>query len=205
MQEVEIKFRVTDAPVLRAAAQRAGFSQKTPSTMERNTLLDTPDRTLRRAGELLRMRQYGERWVMTHKRHPTAEEAKNFSARHKMRVETETAVEDGEALTQVFASLGYRPVFVYEKLREEWNDGHGCLVLDETPLGIYAELEGAPEWIDATAEKLGVSESEYITESYGALFLRWKDETGSHAFNMTFNEISACSPDESHELAEAAS
>jgi len=31
--------------------------------------------------------------------------------------------------------------------------------LDETPIGNFCEIEGAPRWIDATAKKLGVTEN----------------------------------------------
>ncbi len=62
-------------------------------------------------------------------------------------------------------------------------------MIDETPLGVYAELEGPSEWIDATAGKLGISESEFITLSYGRIFEMWRDQAGSSATNFTFDEI----------------
>ena len=62
------------------------------------------------------------------------------------------------------------------------------LVLDETPIGVWAELEGEPEWIDAILELLGVAPSQCLTDSYGKLFLRWKEETGSPAEHLTFDE-----------------
>jgi adenylate cyclase class 2 len=64
-------------------------------------------------------------------------------------------------------------------------------VLDESPIGVWAELEGPPEWIEATLVKLGVAPELQSTESYGKLFLRWKDETGSPAENLTFDEVGA--------------
>jgi adenylate cyclase class 2 len=45
--------------------------------------------------------------------------------------------------------------------------------LDETPIGIFLELEGNPGWIDRTAATLGFSERDYIVESYGRLYLEW--------------------------------
>jgi len=41
-------------------------------------------------------------------------------------------------------------------------------------------------------EKLGIAPELRTTESYGRLFLRWKEETGSPAENLTFDEIAAC-------------
>jgi adenylate cyclase, class 2 len=64
-------------------------------------------------------------------------------------------------------------------------------VLDETPIGIYAELEGPPAWIDATLAALEIDPSTCLTDSYGRLFLQWKERTGSPAENLTFDEIPA--------------
>ena len=88
-------------------------------------------------------------------------------------------------------------VFRYEKFRTEWEMEEGHLVLDETPIGVWAELEGPPAWIDAMLERLCIAPELQSTESYGKLFLRWKAKTGSAAENLTFTEIAA--------LAEAAS
>jgi adenylate cyclase class 2 len=63
-------------------------------------------------------------------------------------------------------------------------------VIDETPIGNYAELEGAPEWIDHIAANLGVSHSEYVTLSYGRLFERWREENQSPAEHLTFEAVS---------------
>ena len=92
-------------------------------------------------------------------------------------------------LGKIFEALGFHPVFVYEKWRTEWTDRRGHCVLDETPLGLYAELEGPGDWIDATARKLGINESDFITLSYGRIFEVWRDQTGSKATNFTFEEI----------------
>jgi len=187
-REIEVKFRVEDAAALRKSLQAAGFHEQTPRTFERNVLYDTADRRLRSRQAILRVRRYGERWVVTHKCLPRDNDP---AARHKHREETETAVEDGEAIGQIFEQLGYAPAFVYEKWRTEYADGSGHCVLDETPIGMYAELEGAPEWIDAAGGRLGVDPARFMTLSYGRLFEQWQRQTGSSAKNLTFDEIPA--------------
>ncbi len=187
--EIELKFRVGSLKDLARRLQEIGFLIETARTFESNTLYDTEDRTLKGRGELLRLRQYGDRQVMTHKRHPDDEEE---GSRYKVRIETETAVEDSAALAEVFTRLGYGPVFRYEKYRSEYSDPaqEGAhMVVDETPIGIFAELEGPTSWIDRTLEALKVSINDCLTESYGKLFLAWKAETGSPAENLTFSEI----------------
>lgn len=184
--ETEIKFRVTDVPELTERLKAAGFHLDTPRTFESNVLYDTPDRKMRARTEILRVRQYGDKWVLTHKRLPDQGPGED---RHKHRVETETEVADGRALEEVFRSLGLAPAFRYEKYRTEWSDAEGHCVVDETPIGVFAELEGTPEWIDRAAVRLRVQRSEYMTASYGRLFEQWRAETGSNAEDLTFEAV----------------
>ncbi|HTW45778.1 MAG TPA: class IV adenylate cyclase [Acidobacteriaceae bacterium] len=188
--EIEAKFRVPDVGELAGRLRALGFHAVTLRTFERNTLYDTPDRKLRAIQSILRIRKYGERWVLTHKCLPPDHDP---DARHKHRIETETEVADGEALGQVFIRLGYEPVFVYEKWRAEYADATGHCVVDETPIGAFAELEGPEEWIDAISEKLGLEASALMTLSYGRLFEDWCRKTGSHLRDMTFAGIQGSS------------
>ena len=180
-KEVEIKFRIEDRPALEKALKRAGFRVLTPRTYEDNQLYDFPGGVLRGRGELLRLRRYGDQWKLTHKN-------RGSEGRHKSRQETETAVEDGEAVAAIFGRLGLAPSFRYEKHRIEYGDGTGHVVLDETPLGDFGEIEGPPRWIDRTARALGVQRDQYITASYAQMFFDWKQRTGSPAEQMTFRE-----------------
>jgi adenylate cyclase, class 2 len=184
--EIEVKFRIQNLPELEARLRSLDFQVITPRTFERNTLYDTPDRKLRSKQSILRIRKYGDRWVLTHKCLPNDHDP---AARHKHRIETETEVADGEALGTVFVQLGYHPVFVYEKWRAEYADASGHCVLDETPIGAFAELEGPEEWIDAVSARLGLDPSALLTLSYGRLFDNWCRETASPARDMTFAAV----------------
>jgi adenylate cyclase class 2 len=184
--EIEVKFRVRDLKALEAQLSQLGFRCKTPRTFERNILFDTPARELRATRQILRLRRYGDRWVLTHKQ-TTPNDSPD--ARHKERIETETAVEDGEAVASIFRVLGYTSTFVYEKWRSEWADSEGHCVLDETPIGQYAELEGPREWIDRMLATLHVDQADVTLLSYGRLFEQWQKQTGSQAQNMSFEEI----------------
>lgn len=180
--EVEIKFLVDDVRALERKLRASEFRRITPRTHEMNTLYDLPGEPLRNRGELLRIRKYGDRWILTHK-------AKGKAGRHKSRVETETDVSDGAKLAQIFAALGFSPSFRYEKFRSEWTDGKGHVVIDETPIGNVSEIEGPPRWIDRTAKQLGITRDRYITSNYAQMFFDWKHQTGSTAGEMTFKAV----------------
>jgi adenylate cyclase class 2 len=89
----------------------------------------------------------------------------------------------------ILRALGYQPTFRYEKFRAEWSDGRGHVVVDETPIGNFGEIEGAPRWIDQTAKKLDIRPEHYITDTYAGLFFAWKRRTCSAAREMTFGAI----------------
>jgi adenylate cyclase class 2 len=181
--ETEIKFRVDDIAELTRRLEAAGFRLHTPRAFESNVLYDTPSRQMRARTEILRIRSYAGRWVITHKRLPDVGPGEDT---HKHRVETETEVADGAAIEQIFLSLGLSPAFRYEKWRAEWTDGEGHCVIDETPIGNFAELEGPAEWIDHAALELGIAPASYITLSYGRLFEIWRTERHSDAQDLTF-------------------
>lgn len=183
--EIELKFPVDNEAALRATAERLGFRLVTERTFEENTLYDTEERLLKSRRQILRVRQYGDLITVTHKRMASGDIE---DTRYKTRIETESAVEDGAAMAEIFTQLGYGPVFRYEKFRTEWEMNEGHLVLDETPIGLWAELEGPIEWIDSILEKLEIDPETCSKESYGKLFLAWKERTGSPAENLTFEE-----------------
>jgi adenylate cyclase, class 2 len=189
--EIEVKIPVASLSTFERQLDQAGFHLDTPRTLEQNTLYDTPNRDLKARGEILRVRVYGKRHIVTHKRHPDGED---LTSMYKTRIETESEVADGRALADIFTRLGYGPAFRYEKYRSEYthpNAPGGHLVLDETPIGNFAELEGPTEWIDHMLMILGIDPALCITLSYGRLFLAWKDRTHSAANNLTFDEIAA--------------
>jgi adenylate cyclase, class 2 len=192
--EIELKFPVADPQALQARLPHLGFQLETPRTFEHNTLFDTPTRDLRAKRQILRLREYGGIHILTHKR---IDDRNAEPSRYKIRIETETAVSDPHALAEIFAQLGYTPAFIYEKYRTEYSildpatNTTPHLVIDETPIGTYAELEGPTDWIDRTLAELNVDPATSLTDSYGKLFLDWKQRTGSPAEHLTFAEIAS--------------
>jgi adenylate cyclase class 2 len=181
-KEIEIKFRVLDKGALNRRLRRSRFRLETRRTREFNTLYDLPGSPLRGRGELLRLRRYGGEWLLTHK-------AKRNSGRYKSRTERETKIGEGSEMEHILHALRFRPVFRYEKFRAAWTDGKGHVVVDETPIGTFGEIEGSPRWIEQTARALKIPPSDYMTESYTELFSKWKKTSGSAAREMTFRAL----------------
>jgi adenylate cyclase, class 2 len=179
-REVEIKLALRDAKTGRALLRAAGYRASVRRVLEQNAVYDFPDGRLRAAGSLLRLRTAGKLATLTFKGPPAG-------GRHKSREEIESTVSDAAPLAAIFAGIGLQLVFRYEKYRTEYRAGSkGIAMLDETPIGVYLELEGSPSWIDDAACELGFSEADYITASYAKLFFEWKARSNSPAEHMIF-------------------
>jgi len=184
--ETEIKLRVRDAAEGRRLLRSAGFHVVSRRVFESNVLYDTPSDTLRNQKTLLRIRKSGSHAILTYKSPPMGGE-------YKSREEIATKVNDPEALREILMRLGYQELFRYEKYRTVYQGGDrsGVATLDETPIGAFLELEGEPAWIDATAECLGFSESEYIKRSYYFLYVEYCKLRGEAPSHMIFDSESA--------------
>ncbi len=106
----------------------------------------------------------------------------------KIREELETVVGDGEILLRVLKELGLHVWFRYEKYREEFAHEDVIVAIDETPVGIFVEIEGSESGIASMAEALGRSQSDYILDSYRGLFLKHRDAFGITGQDMVFDE-----------------
>ena len=178
--EVEIKLSVPGAAPARRLLRNKGFRVFKPRVFESNDVLDTPEQRLRNSGSLLRIRSVKREVILTFKGPPQ-------NSKHKSREELEVSACDAQMLQSILARLGFQRVFRYEKYRTEFQRGKmGIVTLDETPIGTYLELEGPPAWIDGTARRLGFTEADYITLSYGQLYLDWCARQGSKAGDMVF-------------------
>lgn len=183
-QETEVKLSVSDVKTARTRLRAAGFRLFKRRVFEANTVYDTPRRTLREAATLLRLRQAAALATLTFKGTPIV-------ARHKSREELELTVSDAPVMGAILERLGYLPAFRYEKYRAEYRqpDSPGIATIDETPIGVFVELEGPPEWIDGTARQMGFAEADYINISYARLYQEWCRKEGVEASDMVFGRI----------------
>jgi adenylate cyclase class 2 len=179
--EIEIKLPVASAAVARRLLRAKGFRVTKPRVFEVNDVFDTPECRLRSTESLLRVRQVKNEAKLTYKAPPQ-------NGKHKSREELEVTADNAQMLAAILGRLGFKRVFRYEKYRTEFGRGRtGVVTVDETPIGCYMELEGAPEWIDRTARLLGFAESDYITLSYGRLYLDRCAQRGLEPGNMEFS------------------
>ncbi len=167
--------------MMRNRLRHLGFETHARRVFESNAIFDTADHRFRRGGELIRVRRVARDGVLTYK-------GVGKSGPHKSREEVESRLSDPAAVEEILKRLGLRQSFRYDKYRTEYSrrGKRGIVTVDETPIGNFMELEGAPAWIDRTARELGFSAADYITQSYASLYSEYCREKGIPASNMVF-------------------
>lgn len=162
--EREIKLRFDTVEQARAAVSTLGAVLRAERRLQSDLILDTAESTLRHAHSALRVRLEPAQAFLTFKGPPLA-------STMKVREEIETAVADGPALLELLHRLGYGVAFVYEKYREEWSVPEALITIDDTPVGVFVEIEGTESSITATAARLGRGPADYIVDSYRSLYV----------------------------------
>jgi adenylate cyclase class 2 len=201
-KEREIKLRIADLPALSRALRRLGARVVGPRLHERNVLFDTPERSLASREQLLRIRaefpvgrspNLSPRCLVTFKRPIVMPGSDKQAGRHKVREEIEMEVSDAKALAMIFEGLGMRGWFQYEKFRttfrlpasNAWAKGL-LMELDETPIGVFLELEGPANAIDRAAKALGFETREYVLANYMTLYQEYCRSRGEDPRDMLF-------------------
>jgi adenylate cyclase class 2 len=185
--EREIKLQIDDPVAFRRKLEMLRPTLLQARHFENNIVLDFEDGRIRALGSLIRLRVTGDKSILTFKGTPLDDPS------FKTREELETEVADAEQTLKILARLGLIARFRYQKFRELFEisspDGHVHVSLDETPVGIYAELEGTEKGIRWAAAALGYSETDFVRDSYYSLFVRWRDERALEQEHMLFEMV----------------
>ena len=177
--EIEVKFPLKDRTGLVQKLHAIGAKRLYAETFEDNIVLDRRGE-LRTKGALLRVRKFG-RYALATFKGPMA-----FEGGVKTREEVQTGVESFELAIQLFDSLGFKPVFRYQKFREVWRVREVEVVLDRTPIGDYFEIEGALDVIRTVAEELGMNMEAGIRQTYADLYRQARRTRADLPENMVF-------------------
>ena len=179
--EREIKLRYDSVESAQAAVLAAGATPLLGRRLQEDALLDTDDESLRRRRCVLRIRAENGKSRITFKGPVQPSDM-------KVRDELETVIGDGALLLRVFEELGFHVWFRYEKYREEYSREDVIVAIDETPVGIFVEIEGSEHGIMSMAEGLGRRPEDYLLDSYRGLFLKHREALGLTGSDMLFAE-----------------
>jgi adenylate cyclase, class 2 len=182
--ETEVKIKVRDLAEIEKKLRDLNAECKAERVYERNVRYDDANHALSPAGRVLRLRQ-DIRARLTYK------EPKDGAAseRSRTRTELEVTVDDFETMDLILKKLGYQPAWIYEKYRTTYVLYDCEVVLDDTPLGAFIEVEGEEDPIEHVLEVLGLSEERRILDSYSVLFFRAKERLKLDVRDMTFENF----------------
>jgi adenylate cyclase class 2 len=189
-EEIEVKIPVADLASVRERLRATGASPRAAAHDESNVLFDDADRRLLGSGRTIRLRRTapGGRVLLTYKG------AARFQGGAKIREERETEVSSEEEIRAILAALGLEPRFRYDKRREEWDCEGTIVALDETPIGLFVEVEGDPAAIRRVVTRLALDAAESIPYSYAELYARRRKEDPSLPPDMVFPDDSKPNP-----------
>jgi adenylate cyclase class 2 len=179
--EREIKLRFANAEAARVAVLATGATQIRGRRLQEDCLLDTADETLHRRRCVLRLRVESGKSILTFKG-PVQPSAM------KLRDELETMVGDGTTLLRMLEELGFTVWFRYQKYREEFSLDDVIVAVDETPAGVFVEIEGGDRGITEMAQALGRGTSDYLLDSYRWLWVLECERRGVPVTDMLFDE-----------------
>jgi adenylate cyclase class 2 len=178
-REIKLAFESIDAA--RAAVLATGATPLLGRRLQEDALLDTTDEQLRQRRCVLRVRMECGKSRLTFK-------GPVQPGIMKLREELETVVGDGDVLLRVLRELGLSVWFRYEKYREEFAHEDVIVAIDETPVGVFVEIEGSEPGIASMAKALGRSPDDYVVDSYRALFLQQGQASGLTGRDMVFDD-----------------
>ena len=177
--EREIKLRFDTVDAARAAIVAVGATPLRCRRLQEDALLDTDDESLRRHGSVLRVRVESGKSTVTYK-------GPIQPSLMKLREELETIIGDGQTLLDVFSRLGFHVWFRYQKYREEFAVEDVIVAIDETPVGVFVEIEGGDAGIHDVAEALGRGPGDYMLDSYRRIYVNDCAARGVRPADMLF-------------------
>lgn len=183
--ECELKYVNADLGAVRRRLEAAG-SDTSGRYFESNLVFDRPDRSLKGAGILLRLRWRQGQAVLTVKRPPTVEVASSL----KVFEELETAVGDFSVMWSALEALGFAVAFAYEKVREKWKHLDCTVCLDQLPFGDFVEIEGSETAVQRCSAVLELDPAASSKATY-------------HALNLEHRAAQGVAPEESFVFSEA--
>ena len=165
MREIEVKIKVEDFEEIEETLKGFKWDLVSEWIFEDNLVFDYDNLLLKKSGKLLRLRQEGEKFILTFK-----SKVREKDGLFKEREEIEVIVDDFKRMRIILESIGMKLFFRYQKYRKTYSLSSCHICLDKTPIGNFIEIEGSKEFIETYAKRLGFSSSDFINKSYYDLF-----------------------------------
>ena len=179
--EREVKLRFGSVEEARTAVTALGAAPLRCRRLQEDALLDDARESLRSRRCVLRVRVESGRSLLTFKGPVQPSPV-------KVREEIETVVGDGETMLRCLEQLGFAVWFRYQKYREEYALSDTIVAIDETPIGVFVEIEGDEHGIIEATRALGRQQVDFVLDSYRSLFIEHRRARGLPTTDMLFED-----------------
>ena len=180
-QEIEVKFLLKDYSALMQKISALHLPCSQERIHEFNLRYDLPDGSLVAQKQVLRLRKDTQARLAF--KGPGAMEEDVL-----LRKEVEVVVSDFDTTKRLLEALGYQVAMMYEKFRANYLLDSLVMSVDETPLGLFVELEGeSPAQVRQASQTLGFNWDARINLSYSALLSLFNQNTGNSFRDLSFD------------------
>lgn len=192
-EEIEVKFYVSSfEDALREKVEKIRLEiEHFKKNLEINILFDDQQGSLKKNGEVLRLRKWGDETTLTFKGPKTP-------SKFKKRLELEVGLDRFQEAKKVLEKLGFRECMKYEKRREKLkfilDKSKLEVCFDEMPYGNFVEIEGSEKDILDVVEKLGFDWKNRIVEDYVKIFEDLRKERNLDFLDLTFKNFENVDP-----------
>jgi adenylate cyclase class IV len=178
MTQTRLKFelRPEQATQIAETLKQYGYasSGKEPQLI---LTIDNHARTMSETNSLMQLEKSGENWTITY----GGKEAQG-------ELKYEAKISDGETMVKIFNRMDYFAISSQESRVNEFRNGNGLVVLiREMPFADFAEVGGDENNIKELLSQLGLSAENNLSDSYEALFYKWRKTRGlKYKYHMRF-------------------
>lgn len=182
-EEIEAKFYLTSLEAYKNRLESNNLKLVQTQIHEYNLSFDTPNFDLLHKDCILRLRQDSVAKL-------TYKGTSDSSSGVTVRQEIEINVNSFDNARIFLEALGYCIHWKYEKYRTTYTYRNLIITIDETPIGVFTEIEGeSTESIREIAEKLKLNWNSRILSNYLADFLCVKKSLQLPFRDMTFENF----------------
>lgn len=180
--EIETKIKLETEDTINLLKELIPIEIVQPRLFEDNYCFDYPDKILSKKGFLFRLRISEPKNILTLKG-PSRKKV-GF----KIRQELELTLDNPINMLVILKKIGFKIIFRYQKYRTIYNSNGLKICFDETPIGLFLELEGEKNQIIELVNKIGLNKKVFIPFSYYYLFRMYKRKYNIKDKHMIFNK-----------------
>ena len=150
MKEIEARILEVDVSEMRRRLKQIG-AKKVFDGKVHTIIFDFSSESLKRKGQMLRLRTFGKQAVLCYKGKP------NASKKFKLKEEIEVSVDNFKDTALILKRLGFKKMWSYTKRRESYKLGKATVEIDKYPkIPALIEIEAPTgKEVVALVKKLG--------------------------------------------------